>query len=51
MNRRLFLRAAAILLPLLALPVGAAQAAEPIKVAASFSVLGDMIKQVGGDRV
>src|SRR5262249_20630313 len=25
--------------------------AEPIKVSASFSILGDMVKQVGGDRV
>ena len=28
-----------------------AQAAEPMKVSASFSILGDMVKQVGGDRV
>ena len=28
-----------------------AQAAEPMKVSASFSILGDMVKQVGGNRV
>jgi zinc/manganese transport system substrate-binding protein len=28
-----------------------AQAADPIKVSASFSILGDMVKQVGSDRV
>ena len=28
-----------------------AQAADPIKVLASFSILGDMVKEVGGDRV
>ena len=28
-----------------------AQAADPMKVSASFSILGDMVKQVGGDRV
>ena len=28
-----------------------ASAADKLKVAASFSVLGDMVKQVGGDRV
>ncbi len=35
---------------LLALP-GAAGATEKVKVAASFSILGDMVAQVGGDRV
>jgi zinc/manganese transport system substrate-binding protein len=49
MNRRLLLCAAAF--SLLVGPVDAAQAADPIKVAASFSVLGDMVKQIGGDRV
>jgi zinc/manganese transport system substrate-binding protein len=48
MNRRLLLHAAALLAPLLA---GSAHAADKIKVAASFSVLGDMVRQVGGERV
>jgi zinc/manganese transport system substrate-binding protein len=30
---------------------GAASAAEKVKAVASFSILGDMVKQVGGDRV
>jgi zinc/manganese transport system substrate-binding protein len=51
MNRRQLLRATALALPLLLGPIGATQAADRIKVAASFSVLGDMVKQVGGDRV
>ncbi len=54
MNRRQLLSAAAFIVPLLVLPgasIGAAWAADTIKVAASFSVLGDMVKQVGGDRV
>ena len=50
MNRRLVLYAA-VLAPLLSLVEGSAQAADKIKVAASFSVLGDMVRQVGGDRV
>jgi zinc/manganese transport system substrate-binding protein len=50
MNRRQLLSAAAFMMPLL---VGSATvaAADTIKVATSFSVLGDMVKQVGGDRV
>src|SRR5690349_18661192 len=50
MNRRLVLYAA-VLVPLLSLGGGGAQAADKIKVAASFSVLGDMVRQIGGDRV
>jgi zinc/manganese transport system substrate-binding protein len=50
MNRRLFLYAAAFIAPLLTGAMGA-QAADTIKVATSFSVLGDMVKQIGGDRV
>jgi zinc/manganese transport system substrate-binding protein len=50
MNRRLLLYAAACAVPLL-MGSAAAQAADKIKVAASFSVLGDMVKQIGGDRV
>jgi zinc/manganese transport system substrate-binding protein len=50
MNRRLLLYAAACAVPLLIASAGA-QAADKIKVAASFSVLGDMVKQIGGDRV
>ena len=54
MNRRQLLCAAAFLAPLLfgsAIGSTSANAADKIKVAASFSVLGDMVKQVGGDRV
>jgi zinc/manganese transport system substrate-binding protein len=50
MNRRLTLYVA-ILAPLLLLGGGGARAADKIKVAASFSVLGDMVRQIGGDRV
>ena len=51
MNRRLIVTAVAFIVSLLVAPVGTVQAADPIKVAASFSVLGDMVKQIGGDRV
>ncbi len=50
MNRRLLLYAAALMTPLL-IGSGGAQAADKIKVAASFSVLGDMVARIGGDRV
>ena len=50
MDRRQLVFAAAFTAPLLIGPVGA-NAADKIKVASSFSVLGDMVKQVGGDRV
>jgi len=50
MNRRRFLYAAVLLGPLF-IATGSAQAADKIKVAASFSVLGDMVRQIGGDRV
>jgi zinc/manganese transport system substrate-binding protein len=50
MNRRLLLHAAVLLAPFWLLAPGA-QAADKIKVAASFSVLGDMVRQIGGDRV
>ena len=46
MNRRLVLALAAVL----ALP-GAARAAEPMPITASFSILADLVRQVGGDRV
>jgi zinc/manganese transport system substrate-binding protein len=50
MNRRLLLCAVAVMLPSLigAAPAGAA---DKIKVAASFSVLADMVRQIGGERV
>jgi zinc/manganese transport system substrate-binding protein len=51
MNRRLLVSAVVFFVSLLVAPVGTAQAGDPIKVAASFSVLGDMVKQIGGDRV
>jgi len=50
MNRRFFLCAAVLLGPLF-VATGGAQAADKIKVAASFSVLADMVRQIGGDRV
>jgi len=50
MNRRLLLCAAAFVAPLL-IGLADAYAADKIKVATSFSVLDDMVKQIGGDRV
>jgi zinc/manganese transport system substrate-binding protein len=50
MNRRLVLQAAALTALLLVGP-GTVRAADKIKVVASFSILGDMVRQVGGDRV
>ena len=50
MNRRLFFVAAAAFAAMLGVSARV-QAAEPMKVSASFSILGDMVKQVGGDRV
>jgi zinc/manganese transport system substrate-binding protein len=50
MHRRSFLIAAVAFVAMLS-PWTGAQAAEPMKVSASFSILGDMVKQVGGDRV
>ena len=50
MTRRLLLALGLILTALLAVPQ-AASADDKIKVAASFSILGDMVRQVGGDRV
>ncbi|MFZ1070913.1 MAG: zinc ABC transporter substrate-binding protein, partial [Methyloceanibacter sp.] len=50
MQRRSFLIAAAALAAMLGATAGA-QAAEPMKVSASFSILGEMVKEVGGDRV
>jgi zinc/manganese transport system substrate-binding protein len=50
MNLRLLLCAAVVLVPSLIGSAGA-DAADKIKVAASFSVLADMVKQIGGERV
>ena len=50
MNRRAFIALAGLALTWLGVPSDA-DAADKLKVAASFSVLGDMVKQVGGDRV
>jgi len=50
MNRRSFFVAAAAFAAMLGASAGA-QAADPMKVSASFSILGDMVKQVGGDRI
>jgi zinc/manganese transport system substrate-binding protein len=50
MNKRIFLQAGLALALLFGLS-GGADAADKIKAVASFSILGDMVKQVGGDRV
>ncbi|MBI3897832.1 MAG: metal ABC transporter substrate-binding protein [Gammaproteobacteria bacterium] len=50
MNKRLLLRAIALIAPLLVLS-NSVHAANKLKVVASFSILGDMARQVGGDRV
>ena len=50
MNRRLFLQALACTAPLL-IGSRAAQAAGTVKAVASFSILADMVREVGGDRV
>jgi zinc/manganese transport system substrate-binding protein len=41
----------AALSALASLPFTTAQAADPLKVVASFSIIGDFAKQVGGDRI
>jgi zinc/manganese transport system substrate-binding protein len=50
MTRRVLVALACVALAWLGLTSGAG-AADKLKVATSFSVLGDMVKQVGGDRV
>jgi zinc/manganese transport system substrate-binding protein len=50
MKRRLFLQIGLAVLFLLGL-AGGANAADKVKAVASFSILGDMVRQVGGDRV
>ncbi|KYO51802.1 metal ABC transporter substrate-binding protein [Tistrella mobilis] len=50
-NRRHLLAAGTLVALALRLPVPALAADEPIRVVASFSILGDMVQQVGGDRV
>jgi zinc/manganese transport system substrate-binding protein len=50
MIKRLLLHAVAVLTSVL-LASGGADAADRIKVVASFSILGDMVREVGGDRV
>jgi len=54
MNRRSLLRLAMVTLAAVltqALGSGNAEAADKLKAVASFSILGDMLHQVGGDRV
>jgi zinc/manganese transport system substrate-binding protein len=50
MKHRIFTSIGLALLVLLGL-AGAADAADKVKAVASFSILGDMVRQVGGDRV
>jgi zinc/manganese transport system substrate-binding protein len=50
MKTRLFMSIAVAIALLLGLPAGA-HAADKIKAVASFSILGDMVREVGGDRV
>lgn len=50
MKNRVVMQIALALAVLLGLATGA-QAADKVKAVASFSILGDMVKQVGGDRV
>ena len=50
MKTRLFMPIAVAIALLLGLPAGA-HAADKIKAVASFSILGDMVREVGGDRV
>ncbi len=45
-----FLAALLLAVSVFGLPAGA-DAADKIKAVASFSILGDMVKQVGGDRI
>jgi len=50
MNKRILLQAG-LALALLFAPSAGADAADKVKAVASFSILGDMVSQVGGDRV
>ena len=50
MKKRIFLQAGLALALLFGLSSGA-DAADKVKAVASFSILGDMVKEVGGDRV
>ncbi len=49
--RRPVLKGALLVASLAVLPLAGAAAADPLKAVASFSILGDMVHEIGGDRV
>lgn len=52
LNRRLLLAALAVLpLATIFLPISAKAHGNPVKVVASFSIIGDMVQEIGGDHV
>jgi len=51
LNRRAIMKSAAVALALALAAPGAAKAAEPLNVVATFSILGDMTQRIGGKHV